>query len=150
MATPKNASKPQELTDCPCDLGEETANSELCLQTPGVDVKGRNGFFFIMWRHDESLLMLLQEKRETQETGVSFGCCASAATLPGWLQSSFLPIFPMEATDITAGAGSREGNAILMRHHVTRDDSLTVGVHKAITQHKVTAIPWGDTLGGLC
>lgn len=91
-----------------------------------------------------------KRKGKLTETGVTLGCCGSAATLPGWLQSSFLPIFPMAATHSTASAESREGNSILMSHHVTRDDSLTVGVHKAITQHKWQLFPWGATLGGLC
>lgn len=142
---PKNASKPQELTDCPCDLGEEIANSELCPQTPGVHVKGRDAFSSsTCWVLAD---VFARKRGNSQETGVTFGCCSSAATLPGWLQSSFLPIFPMEATHSIANAGSREGSTILMSHHVTRDNSLTAVLHKAITQHKWQLFPRGATLG---
>lgn len=130
----KNASKPQELTNCPCDMAEETANSELCPQTPGVHVKGRDGFFSSI---DESLLMLLQETEETHRKQESqLDAVVQLPLSQAGYKAVFSQFFPMEATHSIASAESREGNTILMSHHVTRDDSLTVGVHKAITQHK--------------
>lgn len=145
---PKNASKPQERTDCPCDWGGETENSELCPQTLGIHVKHRDGFFSSMWWVPADAFP--RERGNSQETGVTLVCCGSAATLPGWLQSSFLPIFPVAAIHSIARTESREGNTILMSYYVTKDDSLIVGVHRAITQHKWQLFSWGATLGGLC
>lgn len=56
---------------------------------------------------------------------------------------------PMEATQSIASTGSRGGSAIL-GSHITSEDSLAVGLHRAMPQHKWQLFPWGTTPEGLC
>lgn len=81
--------------------------------------------------------------------GILTGGCGPAPILPGRLQSSSLPISPIKATQSIASTGS-SGDSAILRSHITREDSLAVGVHRAIPQHKWQLFPWGTTLEGLC
>lgn len=77
------------------ELGHQS--SGVCSQTPGVHVKGKHGFLSSKWRVLADAFA--RERGNSQETGDTFVCCGSAATLPGWLQSSFFHVFPMEAQE---------------------------------------------------
>lgn len=150
LAMPKNASKPQEFTDCPCDLEEETANSELWTRTPELwcllsDTRStckRQGWFLVLQVKSPCWCFC---KRKGKLTGNRRHICMLwfSCHSPRLATKLLFPCFSHGST------GNREGDTMLMSHHATRDDSLTVGVHKALTQHKWQLFPQGSTLGGL-
>lgn len=149
LTMPGNASKPQELAvacgqTCPCGLGGETEQIQSQSTppwTPGVHA---------MASLPPNAVAFETGREYSEENGVIFGGCGPAPTLPCWIQSSSLPISPMEASWSIVSAGDSRGSAILVSHHVTTEDSLAVGVHGAVPQHWWQLFPWGTTLKELC